>query len=582
MNKSINPFHYLIIAALAGLLFFPFLGSVHLFDWDEINFAESAREMLLSGDYSRVQINFQPFWEKPPLFIWMQAFSMKLFGVNEFAARFPNALFGILTLCLIYYKGRSIFKGHLAHWWVLCYLGSLTPHFYFKTGLIDPVFNFFIFLGILQFYEAIARHANSYNANRHFLWAGIYTGTAILCKGPVALLVSLLVLFAMVLAKRMTWFFNFGNLLIYLGMCALVSSLWFLPETIQHGPYFLISFVRYQIELLTQNVAGHQQPFYYHALVLLLGCFPVSVIAIATRYKNEFYTYNENLFRTVMQCLFWVVLILFSIVKTKIVHYSSLCWLPLTFLGAYGIESINQGVFRLKTAHGLLLILLGGLLATILVAIPLLMMFQKPWLLAQISDGFSRENLNAPVNWNYTDVLPGAGLAALMLYFAFRMRKSATVYLFGSLLTGTTILVFALSVLFVPKIEQHSQSAAIQFLSMRKGEDCYIFHTGYKSYAPYFYAETKPLKYMDGLRLLSDAYIRSRTGQNGKPKSSYLELSEAEKSELDDVQKQWLINGAVDKRVYFIAKTDDTEGLENEKNLEEIYRRNGFVAYRRR
>src|ERR1041384_8095201 len=67
----------ILLIALGGLaLFLPFLGSVHLFDWDEINFAECAREMIVTDNYSQVQINFQPFWEKPPLFIWMQVLSM--------------------------------------------------------------------------------------------------------------------------------------------------------------------------------------------------------------------------------------------------------------------------------------------------------------------------------------------------------------------------------------------------------------------------------------------------------------------------------------------------------------------------
>ncbi|HEY8366017.1 MAG TPA: glycosyltransferase family 39 protein, partial [Bacteroidia bacterium] len=56
------------ILVLALICFFPFLGGVHLFDWDEINFAEIAREMILSNDYLRPTINFEPFWEKPPLF----------------------------------------------------------------------------------------------------------------------------------------------------------------------------------------------------------------------------------------------------------------------------------------------------------------------------------------------------------------------------------------------------------------------------------------------------------------------------------------------------------------------------------
>ena len=72
------------IALVAAMLFIPFLGNVHLFDWDEINFAESAREMIASGNYFSVQINFTRFTEKPPLFFWMQVLSMKVFGVNEF------------------------------------------------------------------------------------------------------------------------------------------------------------------------------------------------------------------------------------------------------------------------------------------------------------------------------------------------------------------------------------------------------------------------------------------------------------------------------------------------------------------
>ncbi|HJY22014.1 MAG TPA: hypothetical protein VJ279_03965, partial [Hanamia sp.] len=88
---------YLTIIILSGIVFFiPFLGKAHLFDWDEINFAESAREMIVTGNYHQVQINFQPFWEKPPLFFWLQVGAMEMFGINEFAARFPNAIFGII------------------------------------------------------------------------------------------------------------------------------------------------------------------------------------------------------------------------------------------------------------------------------------------------------------------------------------------------------------------------------------------------------------------------------------------------------------------------------------------------------
>jgi 4-amino-4-deoxy-L-arabinose transferase-like glycosyltransferase len=60
MLKKVSAYHLIIVVASA-ILFIPFLGAVHLFDWDEINFAESAREMILTKDYLTVQVNLKHF-----------------------------------------------------------------------------------------------------------------------------------------------------------------------------------------------------------------------------------------------------------------------------------------------------------------------------------------------------------------------------------------------------------------------------------------------------------------------------------------------------------------------------------------
>jgi len=167
-----------LIALGAMLLFVPFLGAVHLFDWDEINFAECAREMLVTGDYLSVQINYQPFWEKPPLFIWMQAASMKIFGINEFAARLPNAICGIITLLFFLNMGRKLVDDNFGWIWLLVYAGSFLPHFYFKSGIIDPWFNLFIFSGIYYFiFQRLA-------------WEGIIINEVISTSNEFTILVS--------------------------------------------------------------------------------------------------------------------------------------------------------------------------------------------------------------------------------------------------------------------------------------------------------------------------------------------------------------------------------------------------------
>ena len=174
---------------MSCLVLMPFLGSVRLFDWDEINFAEAAREMLITGNYLQVQIDFKPFWEKPPLFMWMQAFSMKLFGVSEYAARFPNAICGLITLPFLYSIGSSLKDKQFGLLWLLTFIGSFLPHFYFKSGIIDPWFNLFIFLGIiLPFLPFLKKHQTL-----AYVLGGISIGCAILTKGPVALLIYILV-----------------------------------------------------------------------------------------------------------------------------------------------------------------------------------------------------------------------------------------------------------------------------------------------------------------------------------------------------------------------------------------------------
>jgi 4-amino-4-deoxy-L-arabinose transferase-like glycosyltransferase len=136
----------LLFGFLGAIFFIPFLGGVHLFDWDEINFAECTREMINMGDYLRVYINYAPFWEKPPFFFWLQAIAMKLFGVGEFAARFPNAICGVITLIVIYNIGEKLYNKKFGLIWALTYFGSVLPFLYFKSGIIDPYFNLFIFL----------------------------------------------------------------------------------------------------------------------------------------------------------------------------------------------------------------------------------------------------------------------------------------------------------------------------------------------------------------------------------------------------------------------------------------------------
>ncbi|MEE9231430.1 MAG: glycosyltransferase family 39 protein [Acidobacteriota bacterium] len=80
------------------LLFLFGLGNLDLWDPDEANYAEIAREMAFSGDWIVPHSNYRPYLEKPPLTFWMAAGAMRLIGPGETAARLPAAISGLLLV----------------------------------------------------------------------------------------------------------------------------------------------------------------------------------------------------------------------------------------------------------------------------------------------------------------------------------------------------------------------------------------------------------------------------------------------------------------------------------------------------
>lgn len=532
-----------MIAIVAAILFIPFLGHVHLFDWDEVNFAECAREMLVSKNYLRVQIDFQPFWEKPPMFIWMQALCMKVFGINEFAARLPNALMGIATLCTIFYIGKRTVSERMAWWWVIVYAASWLPAFYFKSAIIDPTFNFFIFTSFFQVY--LIKHGN--RKWLHTLLAGIFLGIAVLTKGPVAILIALLSLVVYLILNKGFWGYKWYYFLGLAAACFATTFLWFGIDIVHNGIWFTREFITYQIRLFSTEDAGHGGPFYYHFIVLLIGCFPAAAFLFQAGKKSMHSSVKaeEADFAKWMWVMFWVVLILFSIVKTKIVHYSSLCYFPLTFLAALQITRIDEKKITRKKAVLIISTVTGVLLALVITLLPIVGL-KKEKLISLFDDDFAVANLQAPVHWSYAECLYGILYLVGIIIAVIWIRKSfqkGILFLFGLQFLVIQVTLYH----FVPKVEAYSQNAAVEFYKSFAGKDVYLQPLGFVSYGYLFYSQKMPST--------NPEYYKTK--------------------------KDWMIHGKVDKPCYFIAKITSEKELSAEPNLQKIGSKNGYVFYRR-
>ncbi len=385
----------------------------------------------------------------------------------------------------------------------------------------------------------------------------------------MGLLLLILTFFTYLILKKLRKKIRVLDLLIFIVTSATVTFLWFGYEVMNHGPWFVIEFIEYQIELFSQPVAGHEQPFYYHFIVVLVGCFPMSIIALKGFSKKVSLEKDAIDFGLWMKILFWVVMILFSIAKTKIVHYSSMAYLPLSFIAAnylYYLIKNKESIGKIIIG---LLILIGFIFSVLLIICPILFKEQNI-LISFMKDDFAVASFNYDMGWSGYEFLIGLiYLLGLIVGIRFLILKKHLHFLFVlSISAGLTLLLYSKFV--VPKIERFSQGPVIDFCKEVADEDAYIFTIGYKSYAPYFYGKVKPPKATDQINQIRKNYIQT------------LEKSEDfDVNALNQLVKQWLLNQEIDKRAYFITKIHEKEEMKKYPHIHFIKNAGGFDFYYR-
>ncbi len=563
--KKVDYKPFLFFSIYAIVLVFPSIGCFNLFDWDEINFAESSREMIDSNNFFQVMVNFEPFHEKPPLYFWLQVISMKIFGISSFSARLPNAVLSIIFPVILFNIGSRLKNKTFGWIWALIFLSGLLPNLYFRTGIIDPYFNLFIFLSIYFFYLSI-----THNKIKNIFFSGLFSGLAILAKGPVGLLLVLLScsIYSLTSRKKIT----LKNILIFIFTVIIVSSPWYIIELINKGPWFLIEFIQYQIELFSKPVAGHKQPVFYHFVIVLFGCIPFSFFAL----RNIFIDSKSDLkFEKMMRICFWTVLVLFTIVTTKIVHYSSMAYVPLSFLGSLEFYKIIKGK-RFNKVLKLLLFLLNSIIAIVLSLFIYLLIYKKEIIMSFSDDTQFKTLLNLNLSWQgweWTIPLIIAFSSLLwIIKFEFYPLKSLAIY---SLLIGLSFSL--ISYFIIPKIEFAIQGTAVSFYKDISKEKKYLTTVGFKSYAPYFYSEVDHLKKVDKLYQKKSEILKKYFSAN-----SLNDLNRLQKNKFNGHVLSWLIKGDVDRTVYFVSKkSKPILLLQNSKNLKLIKDQAGYQFYKR-
>jgi 4-amino-4-deoxy-L-arabinose transferase-like glycosyltransferase len=217
------------------------LGLYPVMETTEARYAEIGRMMLESNDWVTPWFDYGvPFWGKPPASFWITALSMKLFGINEFAARLPHLLCGIGVGYLTWYLARlrSVEEGTYAP---VLLSGALL--FFVSIGAVmtDITLVLGTTLTMLGFWQGLQTEGRSAQFGRWAVFIGLAVG--LLAKGPLALILIGFPLAIWTLWQKQLgrvwrafpWFF--GMLLVLI----LILPWYLLAE--QHTPGFLQYFL---------------------------------------------------------------------------------------------------------------------------------------------------------------------------------------------------------------------------------------------------------------------------------------------------------------------------------------------------
>lgn len=372
---------------LAALLFFFALGNHQLQGSTEARVAGIAMEMHLDDDWVTPRLFGEPFLEKPPLSLWLDAGAMRVFGVSPWAVRLASAVAGLLSVMLLYGMLRRFERPKMIAWTAGILLATMASYWSNVRGVgEDALLALGVTTALLAFFQA---QRTSTAGNSLLFVVGIAIAT--LSKGVLGLAMPGVVIFAYLLTDNlMDRRLKIADWLRpgLLTLVGLIPLLIWLVILFQHGGAQAVREV-----LLTNSVgrfsgsfveAGHYEPFYYYLAKLPEAFLPWNILVYLGlwHFRKQLKANRYLLFFSLWIVAQFVMLTLASSKRT--VYLMSMTpaaaviaaeYANVLFLRLKQYESANRFVGRIARhrqtlAMGVLTLVIGSYLAAAQWALP--------------------------------------------------------------------------------------------------------------------------------------------------------------------------------------------------------------------
>ena len=313
----------LLLLALLALAWFGNLDSRKLIKADEGRYAEIAREMVATGDWTTPRLNAFKYFEKPPLQYWMTAAAYEAFGIHEWTARLWPALTGFLGVMFAFYLGQRLFGPNGALLGAAVLASSLLYVLISHVITLDIGVSFFLFLAVggVILAQSDGTSANERSAWMHLAWAA--AALAVLSKGLIGIVLPAGALLAYILLERDFRLLRRMHWLTGGALFLLISVPWFVAVSRANPEFLRFFFIHEHFERFLTQVHGRYQPPWYFIAILLIGFLPWILALFPALWNAWKKSDAKERFRPARFLLVWsaVVLVFFSASSSKLPSY---------------------------------------------------------------------------------------------------------------------------------------------------------------------------------------------------------------------------------------------------------------------
>ena len=339
-----------IIIALFRLLL---TATIPLLDKTEARYAEIARIMQETNQWVVPQIDYGiPFWAKPPLSTWLSAGSYLVFGVNEFAARFPSFLLSILLLVI---AGKMAKKSGVS-FYLPAFILLTMPEFLIHTGVVstDTALEFCVAIMMIAFWKTMKSEKKTYWNYLFFVALGL----GLLAKGPLIIVLTFppLFIWCCLDTRRFRELFAKFSIIIGILITLIIGIPWYYFAE-QQSPGFLDYFIvgeHYKRFLepgwkgdLYGN--GHSQPKGMIWVFMLVFGLPWLHIVLHKLWKTRKTIIKNDWVSFLLLWLFWTPLF-FTLSKNILHTYTLPITMPIMFLIVYWWEDFTRKKILIRVA----------------------------------------------------------------------------------------------------------------------------------------------------------------------------------------------------------------------------------------